>query len=291
MAWSSAPLTNSLVQKSLSSLNPQPNIITALTEDLTASPGNLLQWSTYDAIEHDLTHMVPSGSKVLSSSYVIRKALIRKHYLSRCIHNYLVKHSESVLRIAVPKTWDIELSFSDELDEMWSDDLFDLGTELDKDDPSKWWILKPGMADRGMGIRLFHSKDDLAEIFESFEQDDSDEEDKPEDGRGPDTAVATSQLRHFVIQVGAEPSHSESTADAIASCKGPSNHLLTKDTYRSISLSPCLWILWKCLWTKSRCHSWTTCAVTKSACLPESASACSCQNSFTFVSTVLLLEP
>lgn len=55
------------------------------------------------------------------------------------------------------------------------------------------------MADRGMGIRIFQSKEDLQQIFEEFEMDDSEEE--MEDQEGKDTSVVTSQLRHFVIQV------------------------------------------------------------------------------------------
>lgn len=49
-----------------------------------------------------------------------------------------------------------------------------------------------------MGIRIFHTKDDLQAIFESFEEE-SDEEDEDQEGNA--TAVVTSQLRHFVIQV------------------------------------------------------------------------------------------
>lgn len=55
------------------------------------------------------------------------------------------------------------------------------------------------MADRGMGIRIFHSKEDLQQIFEDFEDDGS--EDGSETQEGADTSVVTSQLRHFVIQV------------------------------------------------------------------------------------------
>ena len=55
------------------------------------------------------------------------------------------------------------------------------------------------MADRGMGIRLFHSKEDLQQIFESFEQhSDGSDEDNDDSGAAD---VVTSQLRHFVIQV------------------------------------------------------------------------------------------
>jgi tubulin---tyrosine ligase len=114
--------------------------------------------------------------------------------LSRCIQSYLTKHDQSPLKQAIPRTWDLEISYADELDEMWSDELWDLGHELN--DPQKWWILKPGMADRGMGIRLFNNKAALQRIFEEFEgnSDDEDTESNP-------TTVMTSQLRHFVIQV------------------------------------------------------------------------------------------
>ncbi|KAH9937589.1 tubulin-tyrosine ligase family-domain-containing protein [Fomitopsis serialis] len=198
----SAPLTDGLVRRALSSLVSPPAIVDSLSEQLVSSPGNLLQWSTYDVINHDLIHLPPSGSRVLSSSYIIRKALIRKHYLSRCIRSYVTKHPDSPLQRTVPKTWDIDLSFADELDEMWSDDLYDLGLELDGEE-KKWWILKPGMADRGMGIRLFHTKDELTQIFEGFEPDSDEEEDQEgydAETTKPDTAVAASQLRHFVIQ-------------------------------------------------------------------------------------------
>ncbi|EMD41782.1 hypothetical protein CERSUDRAFT_147092 [Gelatoporia subvermispora B] len=198
VTWPGAPLTDSLVRKSLASLHPSPKVVTSLSEELRKSPGNLLQWANYDSMEHELTLAPPPSSKVLSSSYTIRKALIRKHYLSRCIHNYLTKHPDSPLSDAAPKTWELELSFADELDEMWSDDLWDLGQELDSGS-DKWWLLKPGMTDRGMGIRLFRTKDQLASIFESFEQDDS-EEDEEGDDQGNDTSIATSQIRHFVIQ-------------------------------------------------------------------------------------------
>ncbi|CDO72339.1 hypothetical protein BN946_scf184977.g36 [Trametes cinnabarina] len=201
VSWPSAPLTNRLVLTALDSLSPCPSLVTSLSADLVISPGRLLQWATYDALEHDLTFSHPPGSKVLSSSYVIRKALIRKHYLSRSVHNYLIKHPNSILTWGVPRTWEIELSFADELDELWGDDLYDLSEEIEKQDPSKWWILKPGMADRGMGLRLFHTREELQAIFEEFEQNDSDdEESEGSDSGRRDTSVVTSQLRHFVIQ-------------------------------------------------------------------------------------------
>lgn len=204
VSWPSAPLTNRLVLDAVNSLTPTPRIVDTLSQDLLVAPGRLLQWATYDALDHGLTFS-HDHSTVLSSSYIIRKALIRKHFLSRCIHNYLTKHPKSIFAQSVPKTWELELSFADELDELWGDDLYDLSDEIEKEDPSSWWILKPGMADRGMGLRLFHTKTDLARIFQEFEQNsDSEPEDEkaaPEGNR--DTAVITSQLRHFVIQASA----------------------------------------------------------------------------------------
>ncbi|KAI9512798.1 TTL-domain-containing protein [Russula earlei] len=223
VAWPSAPLTDLLVRSALLSL---PDINSATIHSTQPrSFRKLIQWSTYDGIDHALTHS--HHHDVLSSSYIIRKALIRKHFLSRSIRSYLTKHPDSVLRTAVPKTWEIEIAFSDELDDLWADELWDLSELLlasaDADETKKmWWILKPGMADRGMGIRLFDSKEGLRRTLDEFDDDDEEEEEEegPDcgegrhdgngDGDGPgfgaaaqdddDTSVAVSQLRHFVIQ-------------------------------------------------------------------------------------------
>ena len=209
VSWPTAPLTASLVQGALKKIKiPISNISSAQKNDYS-----LLQWSTYDEIDHERVHL--NHGTVLSSSYIFRKALIRKHYLSRAIRSFLTKHPSSVLSNATPRTYEIEISFADELEEMWADELWDLGNELSFE--NSWWILKPsafslkslyfrfslfiysGMADRGMGIRLFHTKEDLQQIFESFEDDSDESDDERNDGSS--TNVVTSQLRHFVIQV------------------------------------------------------------------------------------------
>lgn len=103
----------------------------------------------------------------------------------------------------------------------------------------EWWILKPSMSDRGQGIRLFSSEEELREIFEEWEAEnpDPDTEDEEEGNadhtihppqdhsqpsspapdedppastpplgsslqreEGPNTGIMTSQLRHFVAQ-------------------------------------------------------------------------------------------
>lgn len=201
VSWPSAPLTESLVRNALLAL---PTVSSASICSTTPQSFNrLIQWSSYDEIDHALTHS--SHHNVRSSSYVIRKALIRKHFLSHCIHSYLTKHADSLLRTAVPKTWEIEISFADELDDLWVDELWDLSDVLDKSPQTddRWWILKPGMADRGMGIRLFDSKENLRRVLEEFDDDGlGDEGDGDGDGAamGDNSAIAISQLRHFVIQ-------------------------------------------------------------------------------------------
>jgi tubulin---tyrosine ligase len=140
VSWPSAPLTYSLVIKSLQALNT-PLIITSSIPDPPAGNLFLFQWSSYDQIDHTLTHS--HSQNVLSSSYIFRKALIRKHFLSRCLRSYVTKHSASSLIRATPRTFEFELSFSDELDELWADDLWELGAEL-VNSPS-WWILKPSV--------------------------------------------------------------------------------------------------------------------------------------------------
>jgi len=211
VSWPLAPLTNSLVQRALGSIPTPISLISK--EQLQHSDDPLVQWCTYDDMNHELAHF--QRNRVLSSSYTFRKALIRKHFLSHIIQAYLKKHPDSILRHAAPRTFEIEISFADELDEMWTDGLWELGDELESGD--SWWILKPlssplaslcfaytffpssGMADRGMGIRIFHTKHELRSIFEEFEGEDLDGDCQEE--QGSRTAIATSQLRHFVLQV------------------------------------------------------------------------------------------
>jgi hypothetical protein len=199
VSFPGAKFTEDLVLGALNKLEHKPTIISELVEP---EPLPLLQWSSYDEIYHPLTLTKPRS--VLSSTYIIRKSLIRKHFLHRSIQEYVTKHANSILKSSVPLTWDIEVQWADELDEIWGDELYELGQSLpettedigDAED-AKWYILKPGMADRGMGIRMFRTKQGLRAILESFEASEEDVEDESDDT----TAVIASQLRHFVIQV------------------------------------------------------------------------------------------
>ena len=136
VSWPSAPLTNSLVRKALDSLETPVNFV---NKDEIRTALMPLQWSTYDDIDHEL--LLIRRKTLLASSYTFRKALIRKHFLSRIIEKYVKKNPESVLTQACPRTFEIEISFADELAEMWTDELWELGVELDSG--SSWWIIKP----------------------------------------------------------------------------------------------------------------------------------------------------
>lgn len=215
-AWSSfpsAPFASRLILEALQKNFPDLEIDTsdALPSHNETQDARMLQWSSYDSLSHELTLANPTT--VLASSYTIRKSIIRKHFLHRSFVSYITKHPECYLAThnAVPQTWAIDISWADELDELWSDELWELGEHLDRNEElsqheRKWFILKPSMSDRGMGIRLFESRDALRDIFESFEED---EDEDPVDGSvgsadgdgGVDTSVIASQLRHFVIQV------------------------------------------------------------------------------------------
>lgn len=139
----------------------------------------------YDLMSFDIPHKNPS--KYLISSYIYRKALIRKHQLHNTIIAYLAKCSHrkipsilsplsegpvgdgggtDVLGGGAPKGWIVDLQFADELDEALMDDLYELDVGMRENEGKgegerRWWILKPGFADRAQGIRMFSTEEEL----------------------------------------------------------------------------------------------------------------------------------
>ena len=136
VSWPAASLTDSLIRNALGALSVP--VMFSSREDIKEAE-NSLQWSTYDDIDHELTFI--QRDTLLSSSYIFRKALIRKHFLSQIIKSYLKKKPNSILRSSCPRTFELEISFADELDEFWTDELWELGLELEAS--SSWWIIKP----------------------------------------------------------------------------------------------------------------------------------------------------
>jgi hypothetical protein len=181
-------------------------------EDLPAPSTRCLQFVQYESIDWD--HLMSNSSTSLTNAYIIRKALIRKHYLSTTIANWITKYPDSVLKKGVKPSVEFEVDYAEFLDdalvEAWElRESWARNEEFGEDEKEKreWWILKPGMSDRGQGIRLFSSEEELTAIFEEWDPESDDEEedndarsdvgrDEKEEGNG----IITSQLRHFVAQ-------------------------------------------------------------------------------------------
>lgn len=128
-----------------------------------------------------------------ANAYIYRKAIIRKHYLSHTIHSYVVKNEDSILNKAFFESFNIDVDYAEFLDDAL-DENWELRQELES--KQKWWILKPSMSDKGQGIRIFKTIEQLQDIFDSFEEDETDDEDVGQDSN----KVVTSQLRHFIVQ-------------------------------------------------------------------------------------------
>lgn len=179
--------------------------------ELPTSSGKLLQWLQYESIDFDGLICHPYTS--LANSYIIRKALIRKHFLSSTVNHWTTKHPESTLVKHVKPSIEFEVDYAEFLDdalvEAWElKESWGRNSAVTEDDQTEWWILKPGMSDRGQGIQLFSSEDELTSIFEAWDPpDDENEEDENEEQVSDDmeasahlNGIMTSHLRHFVAQ-------------------------------------------------------------------------------------------
>jgi tubulin--tyrosine ligase len=205
-----------------------PSELLVLIKDASELPSNdskFLQWRQYESLDFD--RLMSGSDASFSNSYVIRKALIRKHYLSMTVSHWLTKNPESALKRHVKPGVEFEVDFAEFLDDALIEafELHESWQRNESKDPSKreWWILKPGMSDRGQGIRLFSSEEELTEIFEEWDPPSDDEEEDDEedeaahsgdeaDTSGPTfednddgTGIMTSQLRHFVAQPYIDP--------------------------------------------------------------------------------------
>lgn len=180
-------------------------LITSITQ-LPSPSSRLLQWVQYESIDFD--HLMDRSSTSTANAYVIRKALIRKHYLSTTIANWITKYPDSLLKKHVKPSVEFEVDYAEFLDdaliEAW--DLKESWARNEDKEASEreWWILKPGMSDRGQGIRLFSTEEELTAIFEEWDppsDDEDEEEDARSDADGDESDnIMTSQLRHFVAQ-------------------------------------------------------------------------------------------
>lgn len=153
--------------------------------------GPLVQFGAYEALDFDKALEQPG---VLINAYVIRKALIRKHYLSTTVFNWCVKHPDSKLKSHVKPSVEFELDYAEFLDEALVE-AFELQESFQKNEGKEpqdreWWILKPGMSDRGQGIKLFSTEEELQSIFEAWEAERPDSDDDEEDENSSAAAAA-----------------------------------------------------------------------------------------------------
>ncbi|KAI5788407.1 survival protein sure-like phosphatase/nucleotidase [Geopyxis carbonaria] len=195
----------------LRELMPNVEICSSISQIPQPGPNTkILDWSAYEDL--DFERIVEHPDSWLSCSYIIRKALIRKHHLALTVRHHVAKYPSSILTRTFPVTCDFELDYAEYLDEALAE-AYEVSDSLATNDtlPAEertWWILKPGMSDRGQGIRLFSTTEELTEIFESFESSDDEDEDEDEDedkdegntSDDGDNGIMTSQLRHFVAQ-------------------------------------------------------------------------------------------
>ena len=175
------------------------------TETATASAPKVLQITPYEVIDFDYADSHAASTVI--NSYIIRKALIRKHFLANTVEQWVAKRPQSVLARHVKRTETFEVDYAEFLDDALVE-AFDLRTSLDANEATddeasrQWWILKPSMSDRGQGIRLFSTMDELQGIFDGWEaaQEDAGEEGFGDDDDDHNDAVAAADLRHFVVQ-------------------------------------------------------------------------------------------
>lgn len=212
-----------LILEALESLLPKDSIDvstdwppsegSSLSSKLPSPETKVLQITAYESI--DFEHAAAHEKTSFINSYMIRKALIRKHYLSTTVDHWVAKNSDSVLKQHVKRSESFEVDYAEFLDDALVE-AFDLRESLDRNEEvpdekagdREWWILKPGMSDRGQGIRLFSTMDELQAIFDGWEEDrpDSDDEDEGDDETTKESAdedgdyITTSHLRHFVAQ-------------------------------------------------------------------------------------------
>lgn len=195
-----------------------PPISYTLISSMSALPmptSPVLQITSYETI--DFPHLLTYPSTSVANAYIIRKALIRKHYLAHTISAWSSKTPTGTLKDHVKLTLDFELDYVEFLDEALME-AYELQESFVRNEAlplaeREWWILKPSMSDRGQGIRLFSTESELKTIFEDWEESElvSDDESNLElamtkketraSTLGTSTdAIITSQLRHFVVQ-------------------------------------------------------------------------------------------
>ena len=215
------PYVQPLLLSALKSrLPPELLVLIKSQSELPTPATKFLQWLQYESIDFD--HVMEHATTSLANSYIIRKALIRKHYLSSTVDHWKAKRPDSLLSKHVKPSVEFEVDYAEFLDdalvEAWElKESWERNATLNENDEKEWWILKPGMSDRGQGIRMFSSEEELTAIFEEWDppEDEDDDDDGDDTNEGDQVnglrddelekssrsnGIMTSHLRHFVAQ-------------------------------------------------------------------------------------------
>lgn len=111
-------------------------------DQLPYSSSPLLQIAPYESL--DFVHLIQHPYSSLANSYVIRKALIRKHYLHNTITSWWSKHPDDTnMKGHVPLTVAFEVDYAEFLDEALAE-CWELHASFAREE-REWWVLKPGM--------------------------------------------------------------------------------------------------------------------------------------------------
>ncbi len=110
--------------------------ILASVKQLPSDVSNLLQIAPYESL--DFAHLLKHPTTTLANSYIIRKALIRKHYLHNTITSWWSKHpNDTSLKGHVPLTVGFEVDYAEFLDEALVD-CWELKESWEKNDEREW---------------------------------------------------------------------------------------------------------------------------------------------------------
>lgn len=217
------PYVQPLILQALATQFPPSSYALIPSVSSLPSPSSpLLQIAQYESI--DFAHLLAHPTTHLANAYITRIALIRKHFLAHTVSAWCAKSPSSPLNYHIKPTLDFELDYAEFLDDALIE-AYELHESFARNaalppPEQEWWILKPGMSDRGQGIRLFSTEAQLLAIFEEWETDLSDTD--GDSGSVLDSAshnqettspaetprsnyILTSLLRHFVVQPYIDP--------------------------------------------------------------------------------------
>ncbi|KAI3662006.1 hypothetical protein MP638_005454 [Amoeboaphelidium occidentale] len=147
---------------------------------------NIIYWVEYEDIPWNI---IQRSDRAFANAYPIRKALIRKAQNANTIMQFLAKKPDRLLAQCFPATYPFELDHPDYMDELLNE-CYEVRDSLcgENDDV---WIMKPSLANRGQGIFLIKSIEELEALMWRIEE--AEEE-------GDEEFMGLADLKEWVFQ-------------------------------------------------------------------------------------------